>query len=142
VRECVLRSCKLDDFAMAIIAEALKEVPHTCEAALTHLSLTNNKFLSIGLGMVLEALPTSVCSLNVSGNSIGSQGGATIGRYLRTNTTIRILTMENVDLGPDGLDVIALALRRNKTLTELRLAENGLDAQVSWWRWVAHRMWG
>eukprot|EP00048_Salpingoeca_helianthica_P006343 m.97504 g.97504 ORF g.97504 m.97504 type:complete len:582 (+) comp13980_c0_seq2:182-1927(+) len=128
VRECVLRSCKLDDVALMVIADALRDVSHTPASPLTHLSLTNNNFTAVGLAQILDALGPDITSLNISGNNLGSQGGSVIGRFLTTNTTLKTLVMENIELGPDGLEFVSMALRLNKSIKELRLAENGLDA--------------
>lgn len=129
VRECVLRNCKINDEGIAAIAAALQDTPTGSTAALTTLSLANNVFTGAGLAQLLGALGPAITTLNLSGNPLGGTGGAALGQFLLRNTTLRVLTLENTDIGLEGMELVSTALRTNSGLRELHLAENALDAR-------------
>ena len=126
LRELSLRRCSIDDAAAAMLAECMQEAP-SCNMQV--LTLSENSITALGIVHILRAA-TTIVKLNVSANPLKSEGAAHLGRYLGTSK-IKVLSVDQAEIGNSGLECIAKALRSNMYLEELSLAENAIDFRVS-----------
>jgi len=95
-----------------------------------NLNLAHNNISSTGLGVVVShflAPPTSVlCSLDMMGNKIDSQGGSLLGQALATNESLLSLNLRLNHLGDGGGSALLDCLANNVTLRYLNLSANEL----------------
>jgi hypothetical protein len=53
---------------------------------------------------------------------IGDAGSTSLGRMLRRNKSLRVIDVDNNEIGPDGVEALSDTLRENETVTSLSLA--------------------
>ena len=71
--------------------------------------------------------------INVSGNCLGADGGAHLGRLLATTPRLQYLDACSNFFGAEGADYLSLQIDTNTGLTDLRLSSNRMSAQGSPW---------
>ncbi|XP_067050400.1 NLR family CARD domain-containing protein 3-like isoform X2 [Acropora muricata] len=69
---------------------------------------------------------TSLTSLDLSGNSIGSKGASSLSEVLRVNTSLTSLCLTDNSIGAEGASSLSEALRVNTSLTSLDLRVNSI----------------
>jgi len=77
---------------------------------------------AVAIGNILRANKVNIASLDLSSNSLlNKESGIALGDALKTNTTLKYLSLKKNDLKTDGNNRIIEALANNTTLTELEL---------------------
>eukprot|EP00903_Cladosiphon_okamuranus_P011608 g10918.t1 len=122
-------ACKLVGEAVSPIADAIATSP-----TLEEVDLSWNPIRRGGLRLVITALETSprLRRLSVAGCQLGVDGGRAIIAAVgsdREKFRLVDLDLANNSLGPGSGELLAAALRRNKTLTRLSLRANGLGPE-------------
>ena len=130
VKEFSLRGCNLGDEAAAIIAECMEQ--SSSSKPPTFLNLSDNRITAVGLQALLSAAK-KVERLNLSGNILGVAGAELLAKYLESNTSLKVLYLDQVALGNAGLEAVMKSLEKNKTLLELHCGENNIDHRVRSW---------
>ncbi|KAG9061903.1 hypothetical protein KI688_007054 [Linnemannia hyalina] len=79
-------------------------------------------------GILTEALKTNstLTTLDLESNSIGSNGAKALAEALKTNSFLTTLDLESNSIGENGAQALAEALKTNKTLTTLNLWNNSI----------------
>ena len=70
-----------------------------------------------------------LATFNVADNNIRSEGGRSLGRMLRTNSSLMDLNLSLNRLEDEGGKLLIDGLRKNSTLQSLNLASNSLASQ-------------
>ncbi|RIB02901.1 kinase-like domain-containing protein [Gigaspora rosea] len=98
---------------------------------LTSLDLGSNELGSFGGKLLSEALykNTTLTSLILKENNLGSKGGKLLSEVLCKNTTLTSLDLDSNELGSEGGKALASALCINTTLTSLNLDNNNLGSE-------------
>ncbi|KAI8617474.1 hypothetical protein BC830DRAFT_1166980, partial [Chytriomyces sp. MP71] len=112
-------------------------------ADLLELDLKDCQILTASHGIALaEALArnTALKSLNLCNTKINTQTAVKIGEALLTNTSLEILNLERNAIGPAGIKAIALGLAENKTLMQIKLANQALSAGTDAEQFLAKAM--
>lgn len=95
-----------------------------------NLNLAHNNITSTGLADIVNhfiAPPTSVlCSLDMMGNRIDSEGGSVLGQALATNCSLLDLSLRLNNLGDGGGSALLECLKKNMTLRYMNLSANNL----------------
>lgn len=118
---------RLGDEGAVILAEALRGYEH-----LVRLELSSNRMQVAGLKAVLSAAETlpalrhlglgfykSTTDLGELPNYFDGEGADVIADFLRSNRSLQVLDLNDVNLREDGVDVILDALEENPTLLYL-----------------------
>jgi NLR family CARD domain-containing protein 3 len=131
-RSCLLHldltANKLGDRGAAGIAEALAAP----DGKLQILNLANNKIRYSGAYKLADAFVkhnnTALLKLDLRDNMIEAEGAQAFGSALRLSYTLQELNLSRNNIGDDGLRVIALGLKENRTsaLRRLDLSWNGI----------------
>jgi len=124
----------IGDTAAEALAEALK-----FNQTLKELNLISNQIGFAGANKLAEALKvnTSLTLLNLNGNPLTLEGGKELAQALMVNRTIQSLSLYKIlnelerknGSGDSLTNWIAEALRKNETITELDIGENGISFQ-------------
>ncbi|KAF9551518.1 hypothetical protein EC957_008187 [Mortierella hygrophila] len=130
--EDVLKKSRMScELASKLIGERefgiLAEVLKT-NSTLTTLNLKYNSIGSDGAKAMAEVLKTNstLTTLDLSNNSIGDDGAKAMAEALKTNSTLTTLDLFNNSIGDDGAKAMAEALKTNSTLTTLNLEYNSI----------------
>jgi len=118
---------RLGDEGVKIIADAISDYPH-----LQRLDFSSNRIQNSGLAVLLKQIDTlpqliylgiglykSTSDLKELPNYFDAEGADIIANCLRTNQTIRLMEIKDVNLRDGGLAEIAEALEQNTTLLDL-----------------------
>ncbi|KAF9536772.1 hypothetical protein EC957_009735, partial [Mortierella hygrophila] len=99
-------------------------------STLTTLDLRGNSIGSDGAKALAEALKTNsiLTTLDLGGNSIGSDGAKALAEALKTNSTLTTLNLWYNSIGSDEAKALAEALKTNSTLTTLNLERNSIGS--------------
>ncbi|KAH8001168.1 hypothetical protein HPB51_026321 [Rhipicephalus microplus] len=97
-------------------------------STLRELALVDTIFKVADTILLLKALEKSksVEYLRLEVNKIGIRGAKQFAALLRRNTTLRLVTLQHVELQANGAVAIAAALAENTTLVSLRIASNSI----------------
>jgi hypothetical protein len=116
-----------NDGALALV-QALEEHP-----SLSHLFLAHTQLRPAGVEAIATALSRNAFPLQAlvlaANTGMGDAGGEALARMLKTNTTVRSLSLTNTHLGDAGAAPLAEALRTNSTLTTLKLDRNQITGK-------------
>ena len=97
---------------------------------LLHLDLSNNMITAKGAKFIADELiapkKSILCSVDLSGNKLSSDGCAAIGQALVSNESLISLILRLNNIGDSGAMVLFESLRVNKTLEHLNLSANNL----------------
>jgi Ran GTPase-activating protein (RanGAP) involved in mRNA processing and transport len=126
---------RLGDEGARIIAEGVRGYPH-----LVRLDLSSNRIQVPGLKTVLEVAETlpalrflglglykSTTDLGELPNYFDGEGADCMAEFLRTNQTIQVLDLRDVNLRPGGFEMIVDALESNTTLLHLYSDQSGMS---------------
>ena len=98
-----------------------------------NLNLAHNKITSTGLAVIVKkflATPSSVlCSLDMMGNKIDSEGGSVLGKSLAENESLLSLNLRLNCLDDLGGSALLDCLLNNATLKYLNLSANNLASR-------------
>jgi len=114
------------------VAQLLAEALKS-NTTLTTLVLTYNQIGSDGAQLLAEALKsnTTLTTVDIAGNKIGSDGVQLLVESLKSNTTLDTVDIAGNQIGPVGAQSLAEALKSNTTLTTLDLACNEIGSFVA-----------
>nr|CCD12017.1 unnamed protein product [Trypanosoma congolense IL3000] len=101
---------------------------------LVRLGLASNKLGEEGAMLVFRALEknTFLTSLDLSLNEIGPGGAKSIAKLLEIpDSALKCVQLYGNYLGPSGVAVIALAVRRNRSLKQLTLGNNNATDEAA-----------
>jgi Ran GTPase-activating protein (RanGAP) involved in mRNA processing and transport len=119
-----LSNCMLGDRGISALANGLVSRNKTLKSLL----LCNNQITSTGLGVLLDlaAEKLSIVSLLLGQNPLGRAGAVLLANALGRNTVphLKKLFIEDCRVDDEGLQEIASALERNKTLEWIALEDN------------------
>lgn len=112
------------------LSEALKN-----NKSLTSLNIESNDITNIGIEFIADFLKCNkfLTELNLSDNSITAEGFGYLSAAIKGNRTLKILNLSNNHYPKiaKGIEMIAVSVAINKTLTVLKLAGNKMkDAGV------------
>ncbi|HUD01377.1 MAG TPA: hypothetical protein VMR37_03560 [Rhabdochlamydiaceae bacterium] len=110
-----------------------KELTQQAEAAFEQLLSKNDEVEVSSLAVILQRNHRRpLTELNLEGWKIGPKGAAALGRWLKTQTTLKRLNLKDTALGLEGVKVIAQALsgNGNNLLADLNLQGNAIDTQA------------
>lgn len=125
--ELFVDGCYIGDDGMVALCDSLR-----INRTLSLISLTSNRITSVGAATLSAALAenAALLTLKLSHNRIGSDGTKAIGNALYTNDTLQEVYLADVNMlenrSAAGLHAICYALKRNRHLIHLSLAQNGL----------------
>ncbi|CEO96640.1 Leucine-rich repeat-containing protein [Plasmodiophora brassicae] len=100
-------------------------LPHfRCQ--LLHLNLSNNTAGAMGIATLASALRVnrSLVSLDISGNSCGEDGAAQMADAVRCNTSLGHLDLSRNEIGDRGAIAIAMAMQENSSLQHMDVGYN------------------
>jgi pimeloyl-ACP methyl ester carboxylesterase len=115
------------------IPEWHAELYHLLREGGERLDLKGRSLGAAGAAVVAEELPLSaVRNLHLDSNGIGDQGAASIAELLGAGaSSVEVIYLQLNDIGRDGIEALATALKRNSTLRGLHLSGNkGVDPNV------------
>jgi hypothetical protein len=126
-KELNLQGMSLGDGLGLCLAEALPCIPH-----LQALDLSCNRMTGLSIGKALNAveLKDTVCSINLSDNSLGSKGMSALTSFLANTSCLETLELERTRSGDAEAKLLCDGLCLNKTVTFLNVANN-LFAETS-----------
>ena len=121
VAELSLSSNKIDDGAVAALADALK-----VNAVVKKLDLSNNDISLAGASALAEALRVNAVlkNLNLRRNKIGDAGAAALADALKVNAVLTERNLACNSIEADGAAALADALKFNAVLTDLNSLYN------------------
>ncbi|KAJ3352365.1 Leiomodin-1 [Entophlyctis luteolus] len=90
-------------------------------------TLTQSLGITLANGLVNN---TYLKKLNLTNTKLNTLAAVEIGKALETNSALEVLYLERNLIGPAGIKAIALGITDNKTLRELKLANQALSAGV------------
>ncbi len=95
-----------------------------------NLNLSHNNITSTGLAVIVKAFlappESALCSLELMGNKIESEGGSVLGDSLAANESLLTLNLRLNNLGDLGGSALLDSLWKNATLRYLNLSGNNL----------------
>jgi Ran GTPase-activating protein (RanGAP) involved in mRNA processing and transport len=122
---------RLGDRGVKILAEAISSYPH-----LKRLDVSSNRIQNSGLAVLLEKMNTlpqliylgiglykSTSDLGELPNYFDGEGAEIIANAIKTNQTLQVMDIKDVNLRDGGLNAIAEALEHNTTLLDLSYAQ-------------------
>ena len=97
-------------------------------SSLTHLDLTGNSIGDSGAASLSQALAvnSSLTKLDLMYNGIGPSGAASLSQALRVNSSLTNLDLTCNKIGPSGAASLSQAFAVNSSLTNLDLSENSI----------------
>ncbi|KAG0277785.1 hypothetical protein BGZ95_005334 [Linnemannia exigua] len=100
-------------------------------STLATLALENNRIGSNGAIALSEALRTNsiLTTLELEDDSIGVDGIQALSEALKTNSTLTTLSLKGNSIAYEWVEPLSEALKTNSTLTTLDLANNSLGAE-------------
>jgi Leucine-rich repeat (LRR) protein len=115
-----LSNCGLGDGSFSILAQNVGSRNRTLEK----LNLAMNLITSTGVGVLFETMEQSshpITDLDLSNNSIGSEGAIHLARSLGKNALPNLarLSLSRCDIGHDGFTALVSALEQNPSLLHL-----------------------
>lgn len=125
-------SCLVGDDGLSCLRDAL-----LVNRTLKHISLAGNKFGLLGITKLCSALElnASLQHLNLSLNDLGPEASCVIGNLFIKNDTISVLSINSINMlgslrSSYGIHGVCNALATNRSLTNLSMANNGINDQV------------
>lgn len=97
------------------------------------LALDENNIDSRGLKSICNSLKENDCleELSLKNNLINDTGASILAGMLKTNTTLKKLALnENYSVTKNGLSELASAMRKNHSLTELKIEDNSTTGEA------------
>jgi Ran GTPase-activating protein (RanGAP) involved in mRNA processing and transport len=105
--------------------------------SLVHLGLCSNDIGYEGGCAIADALAdnNTITSLDlgaesgINRNHLGSRGATALGKMLKVNSVLCMLSVSSNGLGADGMSHLAAGMGENRTLTQVNLASNNLGPE-------------
>ena len=111
------------------LAEAIR-----LNGTLTHLNLSRNDISDLGTEVICKALQSNhvMTHLILHGNTIGNSGAVALAEALKSPATqLSYLHLELCYITSLGVEILAVALETNRSLTHLSLAGSSISCSVT-----------
>ena len=119
-----IEDCVVEDRSMVDIILGLSIHPQLKDLNLTNYDGVMGKNSCLALESLLHWTTTDICSLHLTGNSIGDEGMKIVSRGLANCKSLHTLYLSSNDFGDIGADCLASALKNSTNLKRLYMSGN------------------
>jgi Ran GTPase-activating protein (RanGAP) involved in mRNA processing and transport len=110
---------ELKEYGALTLVRLLTETSHVMGINLAYNDIGTNGCIKIA--KALQEYNKSLTSLDLSGNTVGDEGGMAIAEMLTINRALRVLKLNSMELGTQSIMSFATVLNYNKALQVLEI---------------------
>ena len=108
------------------VADKIAEVLSS-NTELQQLVLSNNRFNTLNMIVIAQALPSSLTFFSIANNDVGEDAAENVAMAFSKTTKLEHLNLNNNRFSTKGMKTIAKGLQRISTLTALNISSNKVD---------------